>query len=724
MPEGLPLAVSISLAYSMKSMMKDNCLVRIFSACETMGGATAICSDKTGTLTTNNMTVVQGWVAERNFVIPEMGVRSLTVQDPDSPSEEKDGLDHVPQWALEKLCEGLSVNSTAVKELDSSSGALKWAGDKTEIGLLEFAEDKLKQDPLHIRNMYDTRKVYPFNSEKKRMSTLIRKGGGEEVLHTKGAPELILAQCTQYVSSNGDCLPLSEVKRAYLMSVLTIMALQGNRVILVAFADLSLDEFPEDEPVDEPLTVLAILGIQNPIRAEVPAAVRGCQLAGISVRMVTGDNLHTAVTIATRCGIYQEGHSIAMEGAAFRDMFRNDKAGLIEIFPKLQVLARSSPEDKRLLVHLIQRYGGVVSVTGDGTSDGPALKLADVGFSMRTGTEIAQCSSDIVLLDDNFASILKAVKWGRNINDNVRKFIQFQVTSNAVVVLLTFIGAVGDSSNQSPLSAVQLLWLNMIMDTLAALALATEQPTDELLDRNPIPKGTGLISVRMLINIIGQIIYQLVTLLLLLHKGHVWLELEYRSVEHTTVVFNTLVLMQIWNEFNARKLSDEWNVFSGITRSKCHIAVFILMMWFQFVVVESLGNYMGTAPLSLDEWRVCNALGMMCLPVGFLLRLIPIKKDNSVSPGLSTFLFIPGADAAPLHPRDRLIRGLQKVRTTARIEMRMRNMAGLPSPEPEPTEPTEPTEPAASIASRIRGSVHSADTALRFRSASTHGTKL
>jgi Ca2+-transporting ATPase len=632
-PEGLPLAVTIALAYSMRDMMEDNCLVRVMAACETMGGADAICSDKTGTLTTNTMTVVQAWVAEKRVVVPGAGIPMPTGGQPltlrsnsmlirSNSTVPTNVLDGLNGFVVDQFCEACAMNSTAEEKLQLD-GTTEWTGNKTEIGILRFIKERVGVDPVDIQRSFPSESVrqFPFNSEKKRMSTVVRKGN-QFVLYVKGAPDLLLAQCSEFMTTGGQRMALSNDKREYLKAVITDMALLGNRCILVGLADLATTAMPHDEPVDNKLCIMSILGIQDPIREEVPGAVQKCQQAGIMVRMVTGDNKQTACSIAEKAGIYHKETGIAMEGLEFRLMAEEDPEKLRSLLPRLEVLARSSPQDKYVLVDLLKKTGNTVAVTGDGTNDAPALKLADVGFAMFTGTEIAKTASDIVLLDDNFVSVVKACMWGRNVNDNIKKFLQFQVTVNIVGVALTFFGAAFSDTNTAPLTPVQLLWLNLIMDTLAALALATEQPSENLLDRHPIPRDSSLITPRMWINIGGHAVFQLGVMLWLMLYAAPHFKVEHESVQHRTVVFNTFIIIQIWNEFNARKLHGEFNVFAGMNRSKGHLKITCIMVLFQYCSVQFFGDFFGTRPLNFAQWMACVAIGAFCIPYGALLNIL------------------------------------------------------------------------------------------------------
>uniref|UniRef100_A0A8C1KW92 Calcium-transporting ATPase n=1 Tax=Cyprinus carpio TaxID=7962 RepID=A0A8C1KW92_CYPCA len=571
-PEGLPLAVTISLAYSVKKMMKDNNLVRHLDACETMGNATAICSDKTGTLTTNRMTVVQSYINDQHFrEIPD-------------PSQ-------INPNTLEMIVNAISINCAYTSKImppDMEGGLPKQVGNKTECGLLGFLLD-LKRDYAPVREQIPEEKlykVYTFNSVRKSMSTVVQMPDGSFRLYSKGASEILLKKCSSILGANGEARNFKPRDRDEMVKkVIEPMACEGLRTICIAYREFSCDPEPDwdnEAEIVTDLTCISVVGIEDPVRPEVPEAIRQCQRAGITVRMVTGDNINTARAIATKCGIIQPGDDfLCMEGKEFNRRIRNEKGEIEQeridkIWPKLRVLARSSPTDKHTLVKgiidstvLEQRQ--VVAVTGDGTNDGPALKKADVGFAMGiAGTDVAKEASDIILTDDNFSSIVKAVMWGRNVYDSISKFLQFQLTVNVVAVIVAFTGAC--ITQDSPLKAVQMLWVNLIMDTFASLALATEPPTEALLLRKPYGRNNPLISLTMMKNILGHGVYQLVIIFTLLFVGEKIFNIDSgRNAplhsppsEHYTIIFNTFVLMQLFNEINARKIHGERNVFDGI----------------------------------------------------------------------------------------------------------------------------------------------------------------
>uniref|UniRef100_A0A3P8TGN5 Calcium-transporting ATPase n=1 Tax=Amphiprion percula TaxID=161767 RepID=A0A3P8TGN5_AMPPE len=621
-PEGLPLAVTISLAYSVKKMMKDNNLVRHLDACETMGNATAICSDKTGTLTTNRMTVVQTYVGDvHHRVIPDPG--------------------QINPRTLDLLVNAIAINSAYTSKIlppDVEGGLAKQVGNKTECGLLGFVLD-LQQDYAPVRDQIPEErlyKVYTFNSVRKSMSTVIKLPDGSFRLYSKGASEIMLKKCSYILDANGEARSFRPRDRDEMVKqVIEPMACEGLRTICIAYRDLPSNPEPdwenEAEIVTE-LTCITVVGIEDPVRPEVPEAIRKCQRAGITVRMVTGDNINTARAIAAKCGIIHPGDDfICLEGKDFNRRIRNEKGEIEQeridkIWPKLRVLARSSPTDKHTLVKGIidssvveQRQ--VVAVTGDGTNDGPALKKADVGFAMGiAGTDVAKEASDIILTDDNFSSIVKAVMWGRNVYDSISKFLQFQLTVNVVAVIVAFTGAC--ITQDSPLKAVQMLWVNLIMDTFASLALATEPPTEALLLRKPYGRNNPLISLTMMKNILGHGVYQLVIIFTLLFIGERMFNIDSgRNAplhsppsEHYTIIFNTFVLMQLFNEINARKIHGERNVFDGIFSNPIFCSIVLGTFAVQIVIVQWGGKPFSCAPLNLLWGQVIATVPTERLP--------------------------------------------------------------------------------------------------------------
>lgn len=495
-PEGLPLAVTISLAYSMKKMMKDNNFVRHLAACETMGGATAICSDKTGTLTENRMTVVEGWFAGKKYKAPPTRADLGALGD--------------------EIINNICLNSKAFY-IEEPGKKIEFVGNRTECALLLLAERNLGVPYTEVRKQYEQQVVqmYGFSSAKKMASVLIDRGDGTLRLYNKGASEWVLDACVAVHEADGAAHALTPARKAELLDTVTEMAARGLRTLALTYTDLPKDDPGRSadffaEPPDRNLVLMCIVGIKDPVRREVPGAVATCKRAGITVRMVTGDNIHTAQHIARECGIlYDDG--LAMEGPVFRNTPREE---MMKLLPRLQVLARSSPTDKHTLVNMLKEAGEVVAVTGDGTNDAPALKESDVGLAMGiAGTEVAKEAADIVILDDNFKSIVLAVMWGRSVFNNIRKFLQFQLNINIVALVVAFIGAF---VSKEPLNVLQLLWVNLIMDTLAALALATEDPHVSLLSHKPHGREAPLISGTMWKHLAVQSGYQITWMLLIL----------------------------------------------------------------------------------------------------------------------------------------------------------------------------------------------------------------
>ncbi|KAI0007686.1 calcium-translocating P-type ATPase [Xylariaceae sp. FL0662B] len=624
-PEGLPLAVTLALAFATTRLLKEKNLVRVLRACETMGNATAICSDKTGTLTTNIMTVVAGTFGRSRF--------GMSASD-------KAGIQSITQWAhnlsreaKDAIVQSVAINSTAFEGEDA--GQFAFIGSKTETALLQLARDHLGMQSLaEVRANEKTVQKMPFDSTKKCMGAVIKlRGGAGYRLLVKGASEIVLGFCNEKadIDSLGES-ELSPSDRDEVVSVIGSYASGSLRTIGLVYRDFPawppMHAEVEDGQVQfasllKDLVWLGVVGIQDPVRPGVPEAVRRAQNAGVCVRMVTGDNAVTAKAIATECGIYTDG--LIMEGPPFRALSDEE---MIDTIPKLQVLARSSPEDKRILVAKLKDLGETVAVTGDGTNDAPALKIADVGFSMGIcGTEVAKEASEIVLMDDNFTSILTALKWGRAVNDSVQKFLQFQITVNITAVLLAFVSAVADPEMHSVLTAVQLLWVNLIMDTFAALALATDPPTERVLDRQPQPKSAPLITTNMWKMIIGQAIYQLVVTFVLHFAGSAILDYDpndvTRQTELNTMVFNTFVWMQIFNELNNRRLDNRFNIFEGVHRNKFFIGINCVMVGAQIAIVFVGGAAFEIKAIDGTQWAICIVAAVFCLPWAVVIRLFP-----------------------------------------------------------------------------------------------------
>jgi len=874
-PEGLPLAVTIALAYSMNAMYDENIFVKVLSACETMGGATCICSDKTGTLTQGIMSVT--------------GVHIGGKQHEDTTNSEQGCVPELPEGELKDLfAYGIAVNSDASvvqeamdeedlgrrKEGDASITKTKRIGNFTECALIMMLDGLAEKGGLLPKNKYleirkeceDSKlkvKTWPFDSAKKRMSILVKHNGTEK-LFLKGAGEQVLALCDKWMDGESQVKPLDDATRADLTAYLDKKTKSGFRLLCMAYKDMGTGSGPHgaDAP-DDNLTLLGVVAILDPLREEVPLAVKKCQGAGVKVIMVTGDHKDTAQHIAEDCGIYRPSEEgVVMVAAEFRKLYdeaflaqhgtriqryvrreektegeellsvlhpylqdsgpsaghpvhwreaigpccgkppkhcqvgQKEKADEYVNFPPgfvrgkpqqldmwsygvqnhydpepwpeatqtevealrqkavlawliqdpntraaamgkvteeckaamgkyshddpstheinvalekmgcfilppadfrdakvmgmsvkqreeidggplaaklwvvvdhvlykhvngervraggLQVLARSLPDDKLKLVRRFMKCDEIVGVTGDGTNDAPALRNANVGLAMGSGTQVARDAAHITILDDNFASIVNAIKWGRNIFDNIRKFLQFQLTVNIVALFLTFVMACivdGDISKQLPLNAVMLLWVNLIMDSMGALALATETPTDALLDRPPHGKER-LLSVSMMKMNLFQAFFQLILLFLFASNAqfvkdlcagtNMWGEEDCKvntdddhwestvvttcTIRQNTLVFNIFVFCQFWNEINCRRLK-ETTVFEGFFNSMMFTYVLIFTFILQFIMIEFGSSGVGTNGLTIAQWALSIGLGTLALPVGWLARQVDVS---------------------------------------------------------------------------------------------------
>ncbi|KAI1078885.1 calcium-translocating P-type ATPase [Whalleya microplaca] len=635
-PEGLPLAVTLALAFATTRMIKDNNLVRHLKACEVMGNATTICSDKTGTLTQNKMKVVAATVGTAH---------RFGSGKPDSDEEkpaaselgEKEFATALCKEVQEVLLKSISINSTAFEgEVD---GEMAFIGSKTETALLIYARDHLSMGPVsEERSNAKIIQLIPFDSGRKCMGVVVQLDNGMTRMYVKGASEILLAKCTAILRDPTRDMSSSALTRddaETIKGLIENYASRSLRTIGIIYRDF--ERWPPRnarraegdrnevvfEDVFKNMTFVGMVGIQDPLRDGVPEAVKVCQGAGVVVRMVTGDNILTAKAIAKECGILTEDGEV-MEGPEFRNLSPYQQK---EMIPRLRVLARSSPEDKRILVRRLKDMGQTVAVTGDGTNDAPALKLADVGFSMGiAGTEVAKEASAIILMDDNFTSIVKALKWGRAVNDAVKRFLQFQLTVNVTAVVLTFVTAVSSDDEGSVLTAVQLLWVNLIMDTLAALALATDPPQDSIVNRKPEPRGASIISITMWKMIIGQAIYQL-AVTFVLYYGALDIGIVDEITRRDTLVFNTFVWMQIFNQWNNRRLDNQFNIFEGLLQNWFFIGINLAMCGAQVLII-----FVGSTPFSISpldppqtspQWACAVILGVISIPIGMMIRLIP-----------------------------------------------------------------------------------------------------
>ncbi|KAJ4835750.1 Alpha carbonic anhydrase 4 [Turnera subulata] len=608
-PEGLPLAVTLSLAFAMKKLMNEKALVRHLSACETMGSASCICTDKTGTLTTNHMVVDKIWLCEKTKDIKGNNIEgNLEVE--------------IPEGVFSFLLQVIFQN-TGCEISKDESGNSKILGTPTEKALFEFGL-RLGGDFEAQRKEFQVLKVEPFNSERKKMSVLVAVPEGGYRAFCKGASEIVLSMCDKLIDEDGNSVPLTEELIRNVSDVINGFASNALRTLCLAFKDL--DEAADERIPASGYTLVAVVGIKDPVRPGVREAVKTCLAAGITIRMVTGDNINTAKAIARECGILTED-GVAIEGPEFRSKTAQE---MRDIIPKIQVMARSSPMDKHTLVtNLRNMFREVVAVTGDGTNDAPALHEADIGLAMGiAGTEVAKENADVIIMDDKFTTIVNVAKWGRAVYINIQKFVQFQLTVNVVALIINFVSACVTGS--APLTAVQLLWVNMIMDTLGALALATEPPTDGLMKRPPVGRGASFITKTMWRNIFGQSIYQLAVLAVLNFDGKRLLRLSGSDATDiiNTLIFNSFVFCQVFNEINSRDI-EKINVFRGMFSSWIFIGVMVCTVAFQVIIIEFLGTFASTVPLSWELWLLSILIGAVSMLVAVVLKCIPVERDTT-----------------------------------------------------------------------------------------------
>ncbi|TPP53765.1 HAD ATPase, P-type, IC family protein [Leishmania donovani] len=771
-PEGLPLSVTISLAYSMRLMLKDGNLVRHLAACETMGGATVLCTDKTGTLTVPTMQVKQIFLSAVTYAVedadPVVGGDLPTFGDEESPAALPTRSIHthtfappppprgfgqspfsrapprraitvpLPPSSVQLLLDCIVANAVdpeVGRATNKTSEALLWlchlmhcsSSHATQQDVQSFRNTQASmlaamQDPSRCRR-------YPFSSHSKMSLCMLRQlappadadnGGGRTRIYAAGAAEVILARCTSYINDKGVPVPLTSEMRVCHEQALTHYTESGLRTICCAFSDAH----------------------------GAAEAILQCFGAGLRVIMITGDATLTAINIARRCGLIRGGSSsgalrgsplldgsrtlrnpeapswsttatlangndngfsptenidaaifvntsllhyensgaasdvegqfldsafgrtawmmqeptanaspqqlidsgYALDGETFRQL--SDTELLQQYLPHIRILARATPMDKKRLLSLLRRIdpSAVIAMTGDGTNDAPALKLSDVGFAMNGGSDVAKRASDIILLNDNFIGMVKATMWGRNVKDNIRKFLQFQLTVNFSACVVSFCGAIMSEQNMSPLKPVQLLWLNLIMDTLAALALATELPCEPmLLSRPPESKDTAIIVPSMWFQIGFQSTFQVMCQLFLLGYGNVLLSARghtkplppsgepprdprYFSDAHICFLFNSFVWMQIFNFFNARLLHRSEGFFSNWADSAVLFVIVGIIVVLQIIIVEFGGKIMSTVPLTAHEWFYSVLIASGTLPVGAVSRWIYARYSKRVLP--------------------------------------------------------------------------------------------
>ena len=582
-PEGLPMAITLSLALNMRRMLKSNDLVRKLHACETMGAVTVICTDKTGTLTQNQMQVDE--------LLP------------------KDDNQHLLDVAI-------AINSTA--ELDED----KAIGNPTESALLLWLKSQDK-DYRELRHQAKVLKQQPFSTEKKYMAT-IAEVDGEKYLLVKGAPEIVLDLCE-----------MEERYRNQALRELDEWQHKAMRTLAFAYRRIDRGEAASEKSVPtigqllsaKDFTLQALVAITDPIRKDVPAAVKECRHAGIEVKVVTGDTAATAMEIGKQIGVFEdEAENIGADGdmtSLDQQMITGEQWEALsdeEAYKRakdVRVMSRARPTDKQRLVAMLQKHGEVVAVTGDGTNDAPALHYAHVGLSLGSGTSVAKEASDMTLLDDSFKSIANAVMWGRSLYRNLQRFLFFQLVVNVAALLLVLGGSI--IGTEMPLTVTQILWVNLIMDTFAALALASLPPSHEVMNDKPRKATDFIINKGMAFGILFcGIAFFIVMFAMLIYcerrgKGGV-------DVHELTVFFTTFVMIQFWNLFNAKSLGSNRTAFRHFLKDKGMILVLVLVLVGQWLIVTFGGEMFRTVPLSLTEWLVIIGATSIVLWVGEIWR--------------------------------------------------------------------------------------------------------
>ena len=591
-PEGLPMAVTLSLAYSMRRMLKTNNLVRKMHACETMGATTVICTDKTGTLTQNQMQIYK-----TNFF--------------GNPSDEV-------------LYEGIAVNSTA--QLDLAGEKPQVLGNPTEGALLLWLTERgvdyaaLRANAVRVDEL-------PFTTERKYMATVVKSSTGKQILYVKGAPEIVFGMCSDTAG----------VTKAEIDAQLLEYQNMAMRTLGFAYMEVpeGLDVIVDGKVKAGALKFLGIVAISDPVRADVPDAVREVTDAGIKVKIVTGDTPGTAKEIGRQVGIWDDAVDTdrnIITGVEFEAL---SDAELKERVGDLKIIARARPMDKKRLVETLQANNEVVAVTGDGTNDAPALKAAHVGLSMGDGTSVAKEASDITIVDNSFSSIGRAVMWGRSLYQNIQRFILFQMTVNVAACFIVLAGAF--MGTESPLTVTQMLWVNLIMDTFAAMALASLPPSASVMKEKPRSREAFIINRPMWRSIIG--VGGLFFLVLL---GILWI-FEHYSVESMTQIFSFIpqtvdagnaaltpyelsmfftifVFLQFWNMFNARAFETGRSAFHFKGASGFVMIAFAILLG-QIAIVSVGGEFFNVKPLSLEDWLIIIGSTSLVLWVGELFRL-------------------------------------------------------------------------------------------------------
>ncbi len=624
-PEGLPMSVTVSLALAMRKMTRANSLVRQLVACETIGSATIICSDKTGTLTQNKMQVdrvfFDGNKFDRNK--PDWPKAKGTLYGEDPP--------------IEMIAFNSAINSTA--NLEKKEGRIAVIGNTTEGALLQWIGES-HLDYLRLRDENPVLYQMHFSSERKRMTTVVEHRGVLMSL-VKGAPEIVLEHCTHYLAADGRVRDLNETTRQSIAAALQDAASHAMRTLGFAFKKLPAD-LPRNEDaiherrdeIEKDLVFAGFVAIRDPLRPDVKDAVQNCRDAGIEVMMITGDNIETARAIGREIGLLDAAGSLTITSDDFNAMSDDEVRSKLA---SIRILARARPLDKFRMVRLLQEQQHVVAVTGDGTNDAPALKKADVGLAMGiAGTEVAKEASKIVLLDDSFATIVKAVHWGRSLYENIQRFILFQLTINVSALMIAFLGPF--LGVKPPFTVLQLLWINVIMDTFAAIALCSEPPRPDLMKARPKRRDENIVTPAMKVTILTTASFFVVVMLALIlgmehldwfkgegEKSKAFTQLTLRQV---SIFFTVYVFFQVWNQINCRSLTPDQSGAKGLFKNPAFLAIASTIVVGQLIIITIGGPVFEVEPLGVLDWLLIAVTTSSVLLFAEIAR--HVRKTKSV----------------------------------------------------------------------------------------------
>ncbi|MBN2694593.1 cation-translocating P-type ATPase [bacterium] len=613
-PEGLPMSVTLSLALSMRRMLLANNLVRKMHACETMGATTVICTDKTGTLTQNQMRVHETlfYLIDKNKTHPQTPSLEGALINSEKITED----DTVNNSLKNLIYEGVAINSTAHLNI-SNPEKIEVIGNPTEGALLLWLKER-GVDYSEIRGNLEIIEQLTFSTERKYMGTVVKSVDGNKNLYIKGAPEIVLSKSNRVLTSEG-VKDISEYVDEINKKLFEYQS-KAMRTLGFAYRDIDSDVkercFENGKLEQSNLIFLGVVAISDPIREEVPAAIESCFNAGIKVKIVTGDTPNTAKEIARQINLWKEsdGEQNIITGPQFAALSDEEAAKRVD---SLKVICRARPEDKLKLVKLLQDKKEVVAVTGDGTNDAPALNHAHVGLSMGSGTSVAKEASDITLLDDSFNSITTAVMWGRSLYQNIQRFIIFQLTINVAALIIVFLGSI--LGHELPLTVTQMLWVNLIMDTFAAGALASLPPESKIMNKKPRRNSDFIITppMRVMILTVGLSFVIILLALLFYYKdgGEI-------SRYNLSKFFTIFVMLQFWNMFNAKAFASGKSAFSNLKKSFGFIIVAFVILVGQFLIVQFGGDVFRTTPISLKDWIIIIGLTSLVLWIGEVYRFL------------------------------------------------------------------------------------------------------